>query len=122
MAWKNYLLVFIVTAALAVISLYSCKKDSEPAPASGSTASVNFHLTDDPANYDAVYIDIQSVEVTMEGSAAVVLTPLRPGIYDLLQFRNGLDTLLLRADLPAGKIGQIRLILGNNNSVVVNGQ
>lgn len=78
-------------------------------------------LTDDPANYDAVYIDIQAVEVTMSGSAAVTLVPIRPGIYNLLSFRNGLDTLLLRADVPAGSVSQMRLILGENNSVVVDG-
>lgn len=38
-----------------------------------------------------------------------------------LVLRNGLDTLLARTNLPAGSIGQIRLILGNNNSVVVSG-
>lgn len=58
----------------------------------------------------------------MEGSAAVMLDPVRPGVYNLLDFRNGLDTLLLRADIPAGKISQIRLILGTNNSVVVDGK
>lgn len=46
---------------------------------------------------------------------------MRAGVYDILDFRNGLDTLLLQASLPAGKIGQIRLVLGANNSVVVNG-
>lgn len=86
-----------------------------------TTASVGFHLTDDPAAYDAVYIDIQQVEVTMEGSAAVTLDPVRPGVYNLLDFRNGLDTLLVRADIPAGKVSQIRLILGSNNTVVVDG-
>ena len=113
-------------AVLATTFLFAaCKKDSDDnnvnVQPSDNTASVNFHLTDAPADYDAVYIDIQEVEVTMEGSAAVSLAPVRPGVYNLLDFRNGLDTLLLRADLPAGKISQIRLILGSNNSVVVDG-
>lgn len=112
-------------AALLMLTVYACNKDDDGATPSGGNnggqASVNFMLTDNPANYDAVYIDIQQVEVTMEGSAAVVLDPVRPGIYDLLKFRNGLDTLLVRADVPAGRISQIRLILGPNNSVVVDG-
>lgn len=110
--------------AAGLFSFSGCKKDNDPTitPSQGGTARMSMHLTDAPANYDAVYIDIQKVEVTMEGSAAVMLTPVRPGIYDLLQFRNGLDTLLVRADVPAGKINQIRLILGSNNSVVVSGQ
>lgn len=123
---KKYFLAFIVTAILAVITtLYSCKKDSDKysdAGPSGKSVDMAIHLTDGPADYDAVYIDIQQVEVTMDGSPAVILVPLRPGIYDLLRFRNGLDTLLLRADVPPGRVQQMRLILGNNNSVVVDGQ
>ena len=78
-------------------------------------------LKDAPSNYDAVYIDIRSVEVTMEGSSAFTITPTRPGIYNILNFKNGLDTLLVKSDIPSGKISQIRLLLGSNNSVVVSG-
>lgn len=114
-------LTAVVLAATMIFTACN-KKDSTTPSDKSQMANVSFYLTDDPANYDAVYIDIQQVEVTMEGSAAVALTPVRPGVYNLLDFRNGLDTLLLRADLPAGKIGQIRLILGSNNSVVIDGQ
>jgi hypothetical protein len=43
------------------------------------------------------------------------------GIYNLLELTNGLDTLLGSAVLPAGRVSQIRLILGTNNSIMVNG-
>lgn len=119
-------LIPVMTVMSAALIFAACNKDDDndvnPGNNNGNeTASVNFHLTDDPASYDAVYIDIQQVEVTMEGSAAVTLDPVRAGVYNLLDFRNGLDTLLLRADLPPGKVGQIRLILGSNNSVVADG-
>lgn len=112
--------------ALILFAISSCKKSDSNATTnnnnnSGGTAKVSMHLTDDASVYDAVWVNIQSVEVTMEGSSAVTLTPIRPGMYNIMNFRNGLDTLLLRADLPAGKIGQIRLILGDGNYVVVNG-
>lgn len=41
-----------------------------------------------------------------------------PGVYDLLQFANGLDTMFSSAILPQGKILAIKLSLGDNNSVV----
>lgn len=104
----------------SLTGLDACKKSNTDNNGS-SNAAVNMHLTDDPSVYDHVYLDIQQVEVTMSGSAAVTLAPVRAGIYDIMQFRNGLDTLLLRASLPAGTIQQVRLVLGNNNSVVVNG-
>jgi hypothetical protein len=57
----------------------------------------------------------------MEGHEAVQLAPFRPGMYDILKFRNGMDTLLLRGTVPVGKVNQIRLILGEGNTVVVDG-
>lgn len=110
--------------ALMASALFSCKKDdnnNNNTPAAGK-ASVSMRLTDDPGDYDAVYIDIKQIEVKMEGSESVLITPLRPGIYNLLNFRNGVDTLLVTSDLNAGRVEQIRLILGPNNSVVVDGQ
>lgn len=46
--------------------------------------------------------------------------PMVPGIYDLLQFSNGLDTMFSSAILPQGKILAIKLSLGDNNTVVKN--
>ncbi len=112
--------IFALFVALVVLSLYACKKSDNGTNNSGKS-TVSFYLTDDPANYEHVYLDIRQVVVTVSGSSAVTLAPVRPGIYDLLQFRNGLDTLLVRATLPAGKVEQIRLVLGSNNSVVVGG-
>jgi CubicO group peptidase (beta-lactamase class C family) len=106
---------------VAILSTFSCKKSNNTTNNQGTTAQVGFHITDAPANYDHVYLDIQQVEVTMSGSSAVTLSPTRPGLYDILQFRNGLDTLLLRASLPAGTISQIRLILGSGSYVVESG-
>lgn len=117
----NFLKLTVAALTLFSATLYSCKKDDKTNQ-SAQTARVNMHLTDAPADYDAVYIDIQSVEVTMEGSAAVTIPAVRPGVYDLLKFKNGMDTLLARADIPAGKISQMRLILGVNNSIVVDGK
>lgn len=119
---KSLLTSAIMTFVLTASVLVSCKRDDKVTPTTSSgMAKVNMYLTDAPANYDALYIDIQKVEVMMEGSATLTINPVRPGVYNLLKFRNGLDTLLARADFPTGKISQIRLILGVNNSVVVDG-
>lgn len=111
----------IVLITVAVTALNACKKSSNDTNNNNGNTTVNMHLTDGPSVYDHVYLDIQQVAVTMSGSSEVTLAPVRAGVYDIMQFRNGLDTLLLRATLPAGTIQQIRLILGSNNSVVVNG-
>jgi hypothetical protein len=114
---KTKISIFALLFCATALFFYACKKKNNDS----NKATVAFYLTDDPANYDHVYLDIQQVVVTMSGSSAVTLIPVHPGIYDLLQFRNGLDTLLIRAAIPAGTVEQIRLVLGSNNTVVVGG-
>jgi len=112
--------LFVTLAGFALLSavfLLSCKKDEDDR----GTAQVNIHLTDGPGNYDAVYIDVRSVEINSDAGGWVTVPAIVPGVYNLLDFRNGMDTLLCQAVLPAGKISQMRLILGDNNSVVVDG-
>ncbi|MBL7717602.1 MAG: DUF4382 domain-containing protein [Flavipsychrobacter sp.] len=105
-----------------LLATQACKKDkNEDVNTTGGTAKVAMRLTDGPGDYDHVYVDIQQVVITMEGSSAVTVAPIRPGVYDLLEFSNGIDTLLMETTVPAGKVSQIRLVLGSNNSVVING-
>jgi hypothetical protein len=115
----------LVLAALAAgVSIFvSCNKNSS----SGGTGHLEVRLTDDPSPYDAVYIDVQKVEVNVSSDSGAdkgwqTVPLLRPGVYNLLDFRNGIDTVLAAADLPAGKLSQMRLVLGNNNTVVTGGQ
>jgi len=120
---KLSLVVFILFVS-GILFFLSCNKSSS---GSNVISRLELRLTDDPAVYDAVYIDIQKVEVNASSDTGTntgwqSLPVLRPGVYNLLNFRNGIDTLLAAMDLPAGKLSQIRLILGDNNSLVVNGQ
>ena len=50
------------------------------------------------------------------------LSGVKTGIYNLLDLVNDKDTLLADASIPAGKIHQIRLVLGSNNTIVVDGE
>jgi hypothetical protein len=76
-------------------------------------------LTDAPGPYDEVNVDIQGVEITGEGGETVSLN-VKKGIYNLLDFSNGVDTLIATDSLEVSKVEQIRLILGTNNTVVLN--
>ncbi len=44
-----------------------------------------------------------------------------PGVYNILRFRNGLDTLIATGNIPAGRIEKIRITLGTNNYAMLNG-
>ncbi|TDW96248.1 DUF4382 domain-containing protein [Dinghuibacter silviterrae] len=122
----NKLLLFLAPLAAGTLIFAACQKSTSNSATSGS-GHLTIHLTDDiaPRPTTAVYIDVESVWVhaapdsSLNGWVEVPL--LRRGIYNLLNFRNGLDTVLAGVDLPSGIISQIRLVLGDSNSFVLNG-
>ncbi len=115
--------LFMVLLVGSFASFVACNKN-DSSTATGNT-SINIHLVDGPAAYDKVYIDIQDVQVKAgtdsSESGWQSLNITRKGVYNLLNFKNGLDTLLGKLSLPAGTISQLRLVLGTDNSVVLNG-
>ena len=114
---------FLILLIAGSISIVACNKNTSNGTA--GNASINVYLVDGPAAYDKVFIDIQDVQVKAETDASesgwTSLNIARKGVYNLLNFKNGLDTLLGSLSLPAGKVSQLRLVLGANNSVVLKG-
>lgn len=135
-------------ALIALLSLlfFACKKNVTSIASSSSPRQMALYLTDDPCQYDSVFIDIQNVEVKVDTSQHMNddhfednkddheedhhhgdqfgswdTLAIRPGVYNILNLRNGIDTLLGTVNIPAGKIRRIRLTLGTNNSVVISG-
>jgi hypothetical protein len=122
MKTAKLLFILLTATAGAGFIFWSCNKSN-----STGSGHLQVMLTDGPANYDAVFIDVEKVEVNVSSDSGTssgwqTLNLLRPGVYNLLKFSNGIDTVLAAADLPAGTLSQMRLILGGNNSVVIDGQ
>lgn len=108
----------MVIASLLFAIVISC--DSE-----NSNARLEVYLTDAPGDYEKVFVDIRSVAVhgsEEDGGSGWKELTVEPGQYDLLELTNGLDTLLGSIELPPGKISQIRLKLGSENTLVVGGK
>jgi hypothetical protein len=108
---KNLFILVLVLAMAAI----SCKKDE--GPDFGGTSRLTFKLTDAPGDYDKVNIDIVGVEVKINDTT--IALDVNKGVYNLLDFANGKDTLLVDQQVPSGTISQIRLLLGDNNTIVV---
>lgn len=104
--------IYLLCIGLMVAAMPSCKKDS-------NKAHISVRLTDAPASYDAVMVDIQGITLMDDGG--IVELNATPGIYNLLDYANGVSTIIATGDLDVGTISQIRLILGSNNSVIVDG-
>ena len=111
----SHTFLFIAMTLLFV----ACNKDDDSTEALTGPAKVQVFLTDTPGVYDAVMVDILKIEVHSNQGGWVALNPINAGVYNLLDFTNGIDTLLGTASLPSGRISQIRLFLGTNNSVVI---
>jgi hypothetical protein len=101
---------------------FACQRENS---VSADKARLQVYLTDDPGNYDEVVIDVQDIKINYSSDTAngwQSLSNVRTGTYDILKLVNDNDTLLGDAELNAGRIEQIRLILGANNYVKVDGQ
>lgn len=110
-----------LASLMTTFLITSCSKTNDQQ----GTTPLHIYLTDDPAVYDEVNVDIADIQIRYEGSQAdsgwSSVQMGRRGVYNLLDFRNGFDTLLASATVPSGRISQIRMVLGSNNTVVHNG-
>jgi len=119
---KTTVFSFLIAFVLSAFFFVACDKDED-------TGKINIRLTDFPMAVDAVNIDIQEVQFHRSSSSDgadeagwVTLENMNAGIYNLLDFTAGVDTLLASANVGVGKISQVRLILGENNTIVVDGE
>jgi hypothetical protein len=114
----------LLMAFIAVTMFFSCSDDDTPP--SDQNARVKISMTDAPGDYDNVFIDVIDVKIKADAAADeegwVSLGNVEAGVYDLLTLTGGVTQLLADAEVPAGFLGQIRLILGPDNSVVINGE
>ncbi len=116
-------LAFGIASICMLAFLVSCSNDDDTNTPEQEMARMSVKLTDAPGDYDAVFIDVQDVVIKYNGSEEeVTIGEVNAGVYDLLELTGGVSVLLIDDEIPAGDISQIRLILGNNNTIVVNGE
>ncbi len=141
--------IFIAFTTMMLV-IISCQKDvgitSDTGINVNNARALSIYLTDDPCFYDSLLVDIRQVEVKIDTSSHRDddhygdddddddddhnghdnygnwdTLRIQAGVYSILELRNGLDTLLASGNIPASAIRKIRITLGTNNSIVVNG-
>ena len=107
--WRG---IYMFAVGLGAALVLACGGSSN----SGS-GTMNVHLVDGPiSGYQAVNINIQSVEISGNGGWRTLGTPNKT--YNLLSLTGGVSEMLASgATLPAGHYSQMRLILGSGNTV-----
>ena len=108
----KYFLILFTAITVVLNGCFDVINDSEQ-------AKIQFLLTDMPGEYQEVNIDITAVNIIINDSLIELVT--NQGIYNILEFVNGKDTVLVTDEIPTGYLNQIRLILGENNTVMVDG-
>lgn len=129
----------IALLVMTMLLLFACQKERNDVKVPEGQQRVRIFLSDNPVNFDAVYVDIQQVVVQVipdscrgrdnnnndcydddEYQCSVWDTlDIRPGVYNLLDLSNGTDTLLANGLTLAGRINKIKIVLGDNNSVSI---
>lgn len=121
----------VTVACILMTAISSCNVSN-----TGSKGMLQVWLTDAPANFEAVYIDIRSIRVHKSAEAETdssqsdeeaeedgwLTRSYDEGPIDLLELRNGNELILAELELEPGIYNQVRLILGENNEVVIDGQ
>ncbi|MBO9683624.1 MAG: DUF4382 domain-containing protein [Flavisolibacter sp.] len=111
------LLKSVLTFVLVLSMVFlACKKESR-------TSTLHVRLTDAPADWEEVNIDLKEVKVSFDNdTAGWISLPTKDTIYNLLDLQNGLDTLIAQGTVPSNTLNEIRLVLGDNNTIKSNGQ
>ncbi len=129
------ILFFSLMSSVAALVFYSCSKSEMSASVSDQQLAV--FLTDHPADFDNVLVQITAVEVKLDTSdhknddfygnsdmdadddhrgqdsyGQWDTLKIDPGTYDLLRLRNGVDTLLAQGNIN-GKARKIRISVGS---------
>jgi hypothetical protein len=120
---KMLLLWFVATLVISTALVIGCSDSStDPQPGEGR---MQIYLIDAPGDYDEVNVEV--IEVSVHRGDADSLSGWHTlcddtTLVNLLDLTDGNYVVLADSTLPAGHYTQVRLLLGENNTVVVNGQ
>ena len=121
---KSWLFCGLISLAIILTFQVGCKKGDDKGTAQFSLSLESSNVT--RATYDEVNIDIQRASIhtstDAEETSGWFDLPTTTGIYDLLDYDAGNDTIFaFDPFLEVMTVSQIRLILGNANTIVVDG-
>lgn len=119
---KNNVLMLIILL-FAILGFQSCSDETEKLE---KTSRLQLKLVDAPGDYEEVNVEIIDVlyNSTEDEGGWTSLTPedFTPIEVDLTELIAGNELLLSDVIIPSGMLKQIRLVLGDNNTLVIEGE
>jgi hypothetical protein len=125
---KTFYMITLMSIFCGFFLLQACDNNTTNINSNGpeqGKGRVNVHMTDSPAYYDALTINIVRIEIHSSGSDSAndkwqVISDSSQSI-NIMDLTNGKTKLIGTKDLEPGTYNQLRLILGSGNTVTVNG-
>lgn len=108
--------MFILTTLTIGLFIVGCTKDEM------NNGKMMVKMTDAPADFTEVNVEVQEIQVhyanNNNNTNGWVTLNTNAGIYNLLDLQNDVSVVIVDPqDLSVGKITQMRLILGQQNTV-----
>lgn len=129
--YNLFLLLFIFAGILV-----SCSEDEDNSiDTTQGTAHLAVKLTDAPGDYEQVWVEVEDVKIKLDAASStetedetaqedewMSLEGVESQRINLLDLTGGVTQLLAETEIPAGHLQEMRLVLGDNNTIVVDGQ
>lgn len=112
-------------ATLFGVFAMGCSDDDDNNGSSAGESRIRVSMTDAPGDYDEVNVEVVGVKYKVSSDTGedgwIELAGVNAGIYNLLDLTGGVTVMLADDEIPSGQLGQIRLMLGDENTVVKDG-
>lgn len=119
-------LKILFSSLLLLAFVFSCT-DSDSNNMDESAPTISVRLVDAPGDFKAVNVEIVDVMIKMDddsdSDSGWISLNAENGTVNLLDFTGGFSKVLVdRFPVPVGTLSQMRLVLGNGNTIVIEGE
>jgi hypothetical protein len=105
----------LVTLSIISTAFFLAMCEKEP-----GTGYMSVRMVDAPIDFDEVNVEIEQVQVHYNNGGGWINLATNSGVYNLLDLQNGISAALVTGEeLPVGNVQQMRIILGDDNTVMV---
>ncbi|PKQ45013.1 DUF4382 domain-containing protein [Confluentibacter flavum] len=120
---KAFMKLKLVVLSLLLITFFSCDKESGNSP-NASDPTISVRLVDSPGDFKAVNVEVVDVMIKMDDDSddesGWISLEAQNETVNLLDFTGGVSKVLVdRFPIPTGTLKQMRLVLGDGNTIVI---
>lgn len=121
MKMKTFKNLKLFLPLLFIAFLLSCN-DSESSGINKSAPTISIKLVDNPGDFSAVLVDVKDVMIKMDDDnddeSGWISLEANSKVINLLDLTGGVNEVLVdRFPIPVGTLKQMRLVLGDNNTI-----